>query len=268
MFEKMKLTAFHNVRIEASNTVDREGIIIPKPLLAISDLEEFEQVIVTKINSDSYNNRVRTIVLADDNIEQVTVCGSLAKYLLKGDLTCIISETFVSKEDKRKYREGKWAIIDIGFDAQSNMDNKNYTIELQYYDSKKKVMDNTNDLCDAIEKRKHLNRIKMFAIIKGLKINKTHSDCLHGSAEIPGSLLSNAGIEQYTSVSVYNTSVGGVAETYAVAMPEGVVMTTGAMATFAKLGEVVNVAAFCLTNKRIFPKVCHTDGDKIIRKEE
>lgn len=93
-----------------------------------------------------------------------------------------------------------------------------------------------------------------------MRINKTHPDCLHGSAEIPQSMLDAVGIRQYQSVSVYNTSVGGVADTYAVAMPEGTIMTTGAMASFAKLNDYVNVAAFDVTDCVIKPRICYTDG--------
>ena len=44
------------------------------------------------------------------------------------------------------------------------------------------------------------------------------------------------------------------------ATPEGVVMTTGAMESFAKLGDLVNVATFELSSHMISPRFCYTDG--------
>lgn len=86
---------------------------------------------------------------------------------------------------------------------------------------------------------------------------------MQGSAEIPASVLSDADISQYSSVSVYNASVGGVADTYAVAMPEGIVMTTGAMESFATIGHRVNVATFVLAEHTVTPRFCYTDGTSV-----
>ena len=105
------------------------------------------------------------------------------------------------------------------------------------------MADKSYNIENALASRRELLRVKMASLVVGMEINKTHPDCLHGSAEIPASVLKAAEISQYRSVSVYNATIGGVAETYAVAMPEGTVMTTGAMASFAELGDVVRVVS-------------------------
>ena len=105
-----------------------------------------------------------------------------------------------------------------------------------------------------------------FLLILNLKINKTHPNCLQGSAELPGNIMSKACVEKYQSVSVYNSSRGGVADTYAVPMPPKVVMTTGAMASFAKKGEIVNVATYVVGIKRIAPVIISTNGSEAVGK--
>ena len=86
------------------------------------------------------------------------------------------------------------------------------------------------------------------SLILNLRINKTHPDCLHGSAELPQEILEAAKLKQYQAVTVFNSSRGGFADTYAVSTDPKVVMTTGAMSSFAALNEIVNVAAFCISN--------------------
>lgn len=254
----MKLSAIHNLRIQKADLGKKEGLILPRSIMRASDLQEYEQVIVTKINGKSFDNRIRTIVLTDD-CDMVTVCGSLARFLSAGDLTCVISETAITEEKQNSFVQDKWPIFDVGFNPETNTDNSKWIRELQYC-NKKIVADESYNIENALASRRELLRVKMASLVVGMEINKTHPDCLHGSAEIPASVLKVAEISQYRSVSVYNATIGGVAETYAVAMPEGTVMTTGAMASFAKLGDLVNVAAFDITNRFIKPVICYTDG--------
>lgn len=47
-------------------------------------------------------------------------------------------------------------------------------------------------------------------------------------------------------------------------MPEGTVMTTGAMACFAKIGDVVNVATFDISPSEVVPTICYTDGSHVV----
>lgn len=116
-----------------------------------------------------------------------------------------------------------------------------------------------------VEDRKEIRRFFLSSLILNLKINKTHPDCLQGSAELPGNILTKASVEKYQSVSVYNSSRGGVADTYAVSMPPRVVMTTGAMARFAKMGEIVHVATYNIGTKGPTPIVVLTNGSEFVK---
>lgn len=261
---RMKLSAVHNLIVQESHLASfREGLLLPKSVMNAADLHEYEQIIVTRIRGGSVVNRIRTIALTDDCCDSVIACGSLSKFLNVGDLTCIISEAFLSKDELDRFNHDGWSIIDVGFDPNNNSDNHNFSIELQYRNRKEQLTKNyIKD--DILSYRRKLMRSKLSSLIYGLIINKTHPNCLQGSAEIPASILAAANIPQYSSVSVYNTATGGLAETYAVAMPEGIVMTTGAMESFAGLGECVNVATFELTNHSITPCFCQTNGVAVI----
>lgn len=258
-----KLSAIHNLMIQASESGAREGLLLPRKLMVAADLQDYEQIIITKIRSGSLDNRIRTIVIGDDSDTSVTVCGSLAQYLSEGELTCIISETTMDEEAVSAFENDQWPIIDVGFNPETNKDNQKWIVELQYCNYKH-ICDSPPSFNTALHQRQSLRRTRLSSLIMGLKINKTHPDCLHGSAEIPGSVLNAANISQYKSVSVYNATSGGRAETYAVSMPEGIVMTTGAMASFAKLGEVVNIATFDISSEILTPTICYTDGSCVI----
>ena len=78
--------------------------------------------------------------------------------------------------------------------------------------------------------------------------------------------MTEACVEKYQSVSIYNSSKGGIADTYAVPMPPKVVMTTGAMAQFAKKGEMVNVATYIIGTKSITPIIISTNGSESVKK--
>lgn len=259
----VKLSAIHNLLIQASELGAREGLLLPRKLMVAADLQDYEQIIITKIRSGTLDNRIRTIVIGDDSSPSVTVCGSLAQYLSEGELTCIISETTVDEKEVRAFESDQWPIVDVGFNPETNKDNQEWVVELQYC-NRKIICDSPSSFNTALHQRQSLRRTRLSSLIMGLKINKTHPDCLHGSAEIPGSVLNAANISQYKSVSVYNATSGGRAETYAVSMPEGIVMTTGAMASFAKLGEVVNVATFDISSGIVAPTICYTDGSCVI----
>lgn len=259
----VKLSAIHNLVIQEAVSGRSEGLLLPRKIMEAADLQDYEQIIITKIRSGSLDNRIRTIVLGDDFGDSVTVCGSLAQYLSVGDLTCIISETTVDEEEVSAFENDKWPIFDVGFNPETNNANHEWLVELQYC-SYKHICNEPSHFNTAMLQRQSLRRTRLSSLIMGLKINKTHHDCLHGSAEIPGSVLSAANISQYKSVSVYNATSGGRAETYAVSMPEGVVMTTGAMASFAKMGEIVNVATFDISSGVIVPTICYTDGTCVI----
>lgn len=195
---------------------------------------------------------------------RVEARGSLAKFLKKGDLTCLITRTLLNEKEIALYKQNRFPIFDLGFDPASNTDNLiESRLDIEY--GNKKVR-GVKDFKDLVKNRKEIRRFFLSSLILNLKINKTHPDCLQGSAELPGIIMTKAGVEKYQSVSVYNSSKGGVADTYAVPMPPKVVMTTGAMAQFAKKGEMVNVATYAIGTKSIVPVIISTDGSAAIKK--
>lgn len=262
-----KRSAIHNLIITDSKTVFKEGeicegIVIPKNILDKSDILPWEQIIVTKIDGDNWVNRLKTFVIEGENNGKVEVRGSLAKFLKKGDLTCLITRTLLNKDELNLYSKNKASIFDLGFDPDKNKDNLiESTLDIENGDHKIKNVSNYKDF---VKERKSWNRIILSSLILNLKINKTHPDCLQGSAELPREIMKKGGVSRYQSVSVYNSSKGGIADTYAVPMPPGVVMTTGAMAKFAKKGEKVNVATYVVDSKLSKPNIVFTEGSKLI----
>ncbi|MBI5622073.1 aspartate 1-decarboxylase [Candidatus Falkowbacteria bacterium] len=261
-----KRSAIHNLVItNCRNTFKRgeivEGLVIPKNILRKSDILPWEQVIVTKINGNNWINRIKTFVIEGENNGKVEARGSLAKFLKKGDLTCLITRTLLNEKEVVLF---KFPIFDLGFDPDKNKDNTiENRLDIEY--GNKKIR-GVKDFKTLVGDRKEIKHFFLSSLILGLKINKTHPDCLQGSAELPGNIMTKASVEKYQSVSVYNSSKGGVADTYAVPMPPKVVMTTGAMAQFAKKGEIVNVATYVIGIKGVVPVIISTNGSEVIKK--
>jgi aspartate 1-decarboxylase len=262
-----KRSAIHNLVItdcKADFKEDEitEGLVVPKNILEKSDILPWEQIIVTKINGDNWINRIKTFVIKGEDNGIVEARGSLANFFKKGDLTCLITRTLLSEKEVILYKQNKFPIFDLGFNPDKNTDNLiNSRLDIEY--GNKKVRD-VKDFKTLVKNRVKIKRFFISSLILNLKINKTHPDCLQGSAELPGNIMDRASVEKYQSVSVYNFSKGGVADTYAVPMPPNVVMTTGAMASFAKKGEIVNVAGYSIGTKVIDPVVVYTDGSDIL----
>lgn len=266
LYKKFKCSAIHNLIITKVNTSEKlnEGILIPSVILEKTNLFNGQEIIITKIGAGSWKNRLKTFIIENTENNDVEVRGSIAeKFLNVGDLTCIIAECYLDEKKFDDYKNGEYAIFDLGFDPTTNKNNKESTLDLQFYDHKEKnVLVGSELFEDQVKKRKKLLKVFAESIVIGLKINKTHPDCLQGSAELPKSVMEKSGLYEYKSVSVYNSSVGGVADTYSVPMPEGVVMTTGAMASFAKMGENVNVVGYVLSEGPVEQKIVYTDGTK------
>ncbi len=264
-----KRSAIHNLVItNCRNTFKQdeiaEGLVIPKGILRKSDILPWEQVIVTKINGNNWINRIKTFVIEGEDNRKVEARGSLSKFLEKGDLTCLITRTLLNEKEVALYKQNKFPIFDLGFDPDKNKDNLiESRLDIEY--GNKKIRD-VKDSETLARDRKEIKRLFISSLILGLKINKTHPDCLQGSAELPGNIMTKASVEKYQSVSVYNSSKGGVADTYAVPMPPKVVMTTGAMAQFAKKGEIVNVATYVIGTKGVAPVIISTNGSETIKK--
>lgn len=260
-----KRSAIHNLIITSSRKDNfkegeiSEGLLVPKNILRKSDILPWEQVIVTKINkSNNWINRIKTFVIPGEENGKVEARGSLASFLNEGDLVCLIALTLLNEREIKLFEKNRLPIFDLGFDPLMN---KNNLIEGKLnieYKSKKES--NIVEYKQFKKVRQKLRRFFLFSIILNLKVNKTHPNCLQGSAELPSKLIKKAGLKRYQSVSVYNLSRGGVADTYVVPTPPKLVMTTGAMANFAKIGERVNVASYITSTEKIVPKIILTDG--------
>lgn len=267
MMLRFKGSAIHNLRILNSDKAGLEGLYLGVDIMSAADLYNGQEVIITSIGGDSWKNRIKTVVHASNKEGDATVSGSLTKFLNINDLTCLIAECYLNNEELNNYHSGNFPIVDIGFDPISNYDNRTYNICLQF---RNKSMNNVSilskDFAESIKNRKDLLRCVANSIILDVVVNQTHKDCLQGSAEIPSSILKQANIDEYKSVTVYNATYGGFAETYAVPMKEGVVMTTGAMATFAPIGTTVNIISFALSRKKLDLLITYTNGKNVILK--
>lgn len=266
IYKKFKLSAIHNLLITKENNNEKlnEGIAIPTNILKKTNLYDGQEVIITKIGAGNWKNRLKTFIIENKETNEVEIRGSLIQFLKKGDLTCLIAECYMDEKTFKEYENDKYAIFDLGFDPKNNIDNTNSTLDLQFFSHKEKNVSIDSELFKSqISVRKKILKVFAQSIVIGLRINKTHPDCLQGSAELPRSVMEGAKLNEYKSVSVYNSTNGGVADTYSVPMPEGVVMTTGAMASFATIGDVVNVVGYVLSNKPITASIVYTDGEKI-----
>lgn len=266
MLIRFKGSAVHNLTITGSlREPNYEGLLLGKDIMVHADIHDGQEIIITRIGADSWGNRIRTVVHTSKNFGDAVVCGSLTKFLSPGELTCVIGEVYLDDINMKRYTDGAFPIFDLGFDPQTNTNNMNGNLDFQFSNHIiKGVYTGDANFTSAQKARAGLYRLYAQATIMGLVVNKTHPDCLQGSAELPGSVMNAAGLKQYKSVTVYNQSVGGAADTYAVPMPEGTVMTTGAMASFAKLGETVNIISYVISTEPLAGKIVLTDGVTVI----
>lgn len=256
-YYKYKCSAIHNLIITKKNEYVgndqiNEGIVIPKNIMEKVDIFNGEEIIITKIGAGSWKNRIRAFVIEGEENCDVEIRGSIAKFLDVGDLTCLITEMYLDDEQFEKYKENKIPIFDLGFNPATNKDNTESCLDIQYLGNKiKDVRISDSIFSEAKKIRSDIYKVFLKSLITNLQVTKTHPDCLQGSAELPGTIMEKVNMTQYKSVSVYNSTKGGVADTYAVPMPEGVVMTTGAMASFAQIGEKVSVASYIMSKDEV-----------------
>lgn len=263
----VKCSALHNLRVTSSkeactNNELPEGLVIPREIVAAADIAPYEQLIVTKITGNNWVNRIRTFAVPGNEKGNVEARGSVSRFLKKGDLICAISYCFLNDDEYSRFLADKIPLLDFGFVPANNANNLGPPqIEVQFH-SRKEHGGSTDDL---IGVRRSLKRLYLSSLILNLRINKTHPDCLHGSAEVPQEILEAANLKQYQAVTVFNSARGGFADTYAVCTEPKVVMTTGAMSSFATIDDTVNVAAFCLRTQPIeTPHAAFTNGCELI----
>ncbi|MEU6669813.1 aspartate 1-decarboxylase [Streptomyces sp. NPDC046727] len=258
-----KRSAIHNLRVDVGGPATgpvtgqgiNEGLALPEELRIASDLVIGESIIVALIGGDNRQNRVRTFVVPSET-DEVEARGSLGHFLSSGDLVCVISETRLDEAGQRLHRSGDLHIVDYGIVPGEGF--KGGTLKHERLGRPDEVVDTPSEeslLRDALMPRVMLN-----SLVTGLVVNDTNDNCLLGSAEIPGGLMDRVGMSRHTMVTVYNATGGGCTDTYAVPMPPGVVMTTGAMAGFAPLGTQVHVASFVVANGNHPASIVHTDG--------
>ncbi|MGW2964107.1 aspartate 1-decarboxylase [Streptomyces sp. NPDC001220] len=262
-----KRSAIHNLRIDiggsnpdrkAENGIN-EGLALPEALRIASDIAIGEAVIVARIQGDNLQNRVRTFVVPATS-EAVEARGSLGHFLAEGDLVCVISETRLDEAGQRLHQSGDLHIVDYGIVPGDDFHGGTLKHErLGRPDEEEKISNEDSALRESL-----MPRIMLRNLITNLVVNDTNENCLLGSAEIPGGLMDQVGMSRHTMVTVFNASSGGCTETYAVPMPPGVVMTTGAMAGFAPIGTRVHVASYALGDRTLSSSVLDTDGNEAV----
>jgi len=83
-----------------------------------------------------------------------------------------------------------------------------------------------------------------------------------GSIGVDASLLERTGIVAGERVSVWNVTTGARVETYAIPLPSGSgeVVLNGAAAHHFRRGDIVIIAAFCLTDEPVEPRMILVDA--------
>lgn len=257
---RFKRSAVHNLRVTrvrpAGDGVD-EGLVVPRAVLELADIEPFEEILVTRVGGDSWTNRVPSFALpGHDGV--VEARGSLARFLAEADLICLITWSVLDASGREAVSAGELPLLDVGFDPADANDARRARLHLERGDARALAPALARDVRDRREK--WAPRSFLSALVTGLRVTETHPDCLQGSAEIPGEVMEFAGLTRHQAVSVSNATRGGSAETYVVPMPSGVVMTTGAMAGFAPVGSVAHVA--------VYEGALHEPAPRIVRVEE
>ena len=94
------------------------------------------------------------------------------------------------------------------------------------------------------------------AVVTGADVNYV------GSIGVDQELLRLSDIIEGEQVSVWNCNTGARVETYAIALPRGSheVVLNGAAARLFQPGDIVIIAAFCLTDEPVVPRMILVDA--------
>lgn len=84
-----------------------------------------------------------------------------------------------------------------------------------------------------------------------------------GSIGIDSELMRLSGLAIGEQVAVWNVTNGQRIETYAIALPEGCrqIVVNGAAARHFQPGDVIIIAAFCMTDEVVEPEMIAVDAD-------
>jgi aspartate 1-decarboxylase len=260
----MKRSCLHNLYVTSSKTTSdnsdiNEGLVLPASMLRLADIDPFEKVVVTKIGSDNWQNRIYTFVLPGTG-DMVEARGSVAHFLKAGDLCCIISGTFFTADQFASYsnHELPIPIIDVRLypkDSRKVNDLSDARLVLEQLGLEEKV-DALSEEVTAT--RRALPRVLVSNLITGLRVEVVERLCIEMSAELPIEYMARAGFVKNQSIFVYNSSRGGMsAESYVVpSMDQKKVGISGALSRVADLNDSISEVAFVVSTERIDPKIC------------
>jgi aspartate 1-decarboxylase len=266
-----KRTAVHNLIVTKSTSFPngdiKEGLVIPKDLMRLVDIQPFEQIIVTRINGDNWKNRVYSFAIPGQS-NDVEARGSLSYFLNKGDLICIIARGCIDIESLKLYLANEIPVIDFGFNPEEDHGNdiSNGRMFLELYGERREVK---NIPPVFLLHRANIERVILSTLVTGLKVTETYENCLQGSAEIPQIIMEEGKLVKYQGVFVHNLSRGGMSvETYIVPTPPGIVRSTGAMSKFAKKGEEIAISSYKIAIETKEPIILTTKDNIITHKIE
>jgi aspartate 1-decarboxylase len=260
---RIKRSCLHNLRVTSSVTFSDaeipEGLVLPEEVMALCDIVPYEQIIVTKIGGNNWVNRMHSFAIPGIS-DVVEARGAVAHLLGKGDLCCVISGTYLSKEQHQKHLQDTYEvpIVDVRLypeDAKTNNLSK-VKIVLEYSGKIEQVPFLKGDV---VNTRKDLPRVMLSNLLTGLKVEAVERrGCIEMSAELPVAYMERAGFCKNQSVLFYNTSRGGAsAESYVVpSLTKKTVGISGALSAVADLGDIISEAAYVITTEKHSPIIC------------
>lgn len=266
---RVKRSCIHNLRVTSSIPVVRndvrEGLLMPRVLMALADIAPFEQIIVTKIGGGNWTNRMYTFALPGET-DAVEARGSISHLLKEGELCCVITGSQMAGGDFLRQIEnrGEIPIIDLRLypDRPVVNDLSSAKIVMEYADESDQVMELPSW---ALEQRSKLPRVMLSNLLSGLTIqNVEKRGCIEMSAELPIDYMNKAGFCKNQSIFVYNASRGGAsAESYVVpSVTKKTVGISGALTAVADLGDVISEAGYVTTAQPAEPIIYDLIDDK------
>ncbi|WP_395842157.1 aspartate 1-decarboxylase [Archangium violaceum] len=260
---RVKRSCLHNVRVTSSQTSSNadipEGLVMPEEMMAMVDIEPFEQIIVTKIGGNNWMNRMYTFALPGKT-DTVEARGSVAHLLGEGDLCCIITGTYLDPDQYQRHMADKYEvpIIDVRIFPEDSKDGNNLSTAKTVLDdmgTSRKVASISKEV---LKQRSELPRVVLSNLLAGLKIETVERrGCIEMSAELPIEYMKKAGFCRNQSIFVYNASRGGAsAESYVVpSLTKKTVGISGALTAVADQGDIISEASYLVTTEKYTPVI-------------